>query len=397
MCKLKNYWLLISPVCLGLIQPCCAMYEIARIQKIPIDRLLANLQQEEQLKPDNKPQIEFRLARLYAMSYAMSTHDIPTYEALNERAETKNDKKAPEDKRIIHSANAHEIWPDYRQDKVTISFAPVIAQDSLHKAIEHYRIAYSLTPSDNNVKLGLAWCLVQSKEYAEAIPMLRSLVALDDPKPLLGDRKNLQYEAAQYLAPLLNTQSDGAELKTLRALPLPDYEPHFITPVVVPLNGKLNPSELMIKTKVKFDLGLGSRCYTSWPSKKAGWLVYDQQGTRKIDSGLQLFGNYTFFLFWKDGYEAMSSLDDNHDGKLSGRELRHLAVWQDKNADGKSDKSEVLRLESLSVKSIACKSSALTDGVLNNEKGITFFSGETRATYDFILQEESNVLAAKPD
>ena len=40
-----------------------------------------------------------------------------------------------------------------------------------------------------------------------------------------------------------------------------------------------------------------------------------------ICSGLQMFGSYSFFLFWNNGYEALSALDDNQDGKLDGAEL----------------------------------------------------------------------------
>jgi hypothetical protein len=46
------------------------------------------------------------------------------------------------------------------------------------------------------------------------------------------------------------------------------------------------------------------------------------QWQREITSALQLFGNVTFWMFWRDGYAAMSALDDNGDGVLSGDNCR---------------------------------------------------------------------------
>jgi len=102
-----------------------------------------------------------------------------------------------------------------------------------------------------------------------------------------------------------------------------------------------------------------------------------------------MFGSFSFFLFWDNGYEALSALDDNHDGKLQGAELQNLAIWQDLNRDGKSDKSEVRSLIDLGVTSLSCSCTLNSDGLLSSERGVMFSSGETRNTYDFILQETS--------
>jgi len=54
---------------------------------------------------------------------------------------------------------------------------------------------------------------------------------------------------------------------------------------------------------VAFDVdgsGLGRRW--SWITKKAGWLVYDPQKNGKITSGLQLFGNVSFWCFFDNGF-----------------------------------------------------------------------------------------------
>lgn len=95
-------------------------------------------------------------------------------------------------------------------------------------------------------------------------------------------------------------------------------------------------------------------------------LVYDPEHTGVIISATQLFGSWTFGgnglasliegtsqgTPWKDGYEALSKMDKNLDGKVSGAELKDLALWFDKNQDGISQKGEVKTLSEVSVKTL---------------------------------------------
>ena len=74
-----------------------------------------------------------------------------------------------------------------------------------------------------------------------------------------------------------------------------------------------------------------------------------------ITSALQWFGNVTFWLFWSNGYEPMRALDDNADGELSGAELRHLAIWHDRNRDGVSDAGEVRPLAAHGIVALSCR------------------------------------------
>jgi hypothetical protein len=74
-------------------------------------------------------------------------------------------------------------------------------------------------------------------------------------------------------------------------------------------------------------------------------LVLDSDHSGKITSRHQLLGNYfrggNKGAPWRDGYEALASLDANGDGELSGDELKHLALWFDRNRDGVSQDGEV--------------------------------------------------------
>ena len=77
---------------------------------------------------------------------------------------------------------------------------------------------------------------------------------------------------------------------------------------------------------------------------------------------------------------------DNRDGKISGTELTNLAVWQDSNFDGRSDKSEIRTLKELKVKSLSFSQTTYVEGMLKCTAGITFANNEIRDTYDVYLK-----------
>jgi hypothetical protein len=149
-----------------------------------------------------------------------------------------------------------------------------------------------------------------------------------------------------------------------------------------------------LEAEVWFDAdGSGRARRWTWIAPSAGWLVYDADGKGEIASALQMFGNVTFWLFWTDGYRALSALDDNGDGELTGRELRYLAVWQDRNGDGVSDKGEVRPVGDLGIVAISCRATA-GDGILTaarSASGIRFSDGRVAPTYDVILRPSWSV------
>jgi hypothetical protein len=368
-----------------------AMYLPTRIAHVPIKRLIENLTQEKAADPKAAPQIEFRLGRLFAMAYAMDTENIPVCEVIppydvSHRKELQN--------QLAYPGYPVSSWPPYRQLKLDATRTTPSAVRALSTAIEHFRLVFRLAPNDD-VKLGLAWCLVEAGQKAEATALLREIERVPI-QPRDGsyfgrftESERRSYEAAQYLIGLLDPKTDAKELAELRKKPKPNYEPQVETPIVIPLESGLTASDIMQNAAVKFDLCFGARRYSTWPSAKAGWLVYDKDDAGDIRSGLQMFGSYSFFLFWRNGYEVLSALDDNHDGKLDGAELQYLAIWQDRNCDGKSDKSEVLPLCELGITALSCSSAVDADGILSSEHGVSFISGETRKTYDFVLHDQS--------
>jgi hypothetical protein len=136
---------------------------------------------------------------------------------------------------------------------------------------------------------------------------------------------------------------------------------------------------------VTFDLdGSGLRRQWGWITPKAAWLVYDPQSDGQITSALQMFGNVTFWIFWRDGYAALRSLDDDGDGALRGTELHGIALWQDTNGNGLSDAGEVRSVSESGITAISCAGELDGTGTSWCPTGVTFSNGTTRPTYDWV-------------
>jgi hypothetical protein len=126
-------------------------------------------------------------------------------------------------------------------------------------------------------------------------------------------------------------------------------------------------------TLTAFPLNPGAgKMWSAWKaSAKAPLLVYNPSHDGRITSPTQLFGHWAFggqstaYLGnggtavqpkrWQNGYEALATLDQNRDGKISGAELEPLGLWFDENRDGISQPGEVKRLEEVGVTALYYK------------------------------------------
>jgi hypothetical protein len=101
-----------------------------------------------------------------------------------------------------------------------------------------------------------------------------------------------------------------------------------------------------------------------------------------------LFGNVTFWLFWRNGYEALAVLDDDRDGKLQGAELAGLALWHDRNGNGISEDGEVQPLAAHGIVALSCRYQRdfqHPDHIVFAPAGVGFADGSSRPTYDLML------------
>ena len=173
------------------------------------------------------------------------------------------------------------------------------------------------------------------------------------------------------------------DLKRLSKLPSGPVTPLVFFP------GGLEPRKVPVDTeaRVEFDLpGDGSGGFWTWLEEGAVILVWDPERSGSVQSGHQLFGAYTWRMFWKDGFEALSILDTNRDGELRGTELRGLSGWRDLDPLGVADPGEVTPLNKLGVEAIRIKSLSYPDphALAWNPVGVVMEDGRVLPIWDWL-------------
>ncbi len=140
------------------------------------------------------------------------------------------------------------------------------------------------------------------------------------------------------------TDADRAELSRIAEQTKGMPGGFAMTPLIFSMESAQPLEDLLDRSRqVRFDLaGDGRRADWPWVRPETALLVWDPAGTGEITSGRQLFGSVTWWIFWGDGYEPLALLDDDGDGWVAGRELAGLAVWRDRDGDGRSDPGEVI-------------------------------------------------------
>jgi hypothetical protein len=410
-----GFRLLWVAVILGVLQGSNAlgMFEYHETKMVPIDRLFANLQRV-QSQNTNDFEVTYRLARLHAMAYSIRPEEVTV---------RKEDENFP----VFGSPGSDSgvpdrvITPESRQIQET-------SRQHLTNAILLFERAIVLLKKSTNTseqtwmvlptQLGLAWCLDQVGRRQEALSEYRKTLRIAWKLEVVGDFSFTEWvkdvwkdvrlqqnplrphyrggvgpgvcyseETIGYLLKLLDPVKDADEIAQLKKDQMTLISlPRAITPILIPLQSGCGLAELIDPSaQVTFDLdGSGLARKWGWITPKAAWLVSDIDGSGQVKSGLQMFGNVTFWIFWRDGYEALSALDDNGDGMLSGAELRGLALWSDHNGNGVSEPGEVCPLDAFGIVSLSCLGESHFSGILWNTAGVTFQNGESRPTYDWI-------------
>ncbi|MEI6537748.1 MAG: hypothetical protein WCN98_20560, partial [Verrucomicrobiaceae bacterium] len=135
--------------------------------------------------------------------------------------------------------------------------------------------------------------------YLKAFDAAKAKDAAQRNKPLLGMKDLVSHEAGKaYLEK--NPKGERAEeitehLAKLNALPMGP-----VTPVIAAQAGSIH--ELFDGKNASFDItGLGWKQTYPWPGAHAAFVVWDPLHTGAIADGKQLFGFYTWGIFWKDG------------------------------------------------------------------------------------------------
>jgi tetratricopeptide (TPR) repeat protein len=375
--------LLVAFAALLPIHPVEARYRHVDVINVPVPRVIDNLERQLKQDPGNVT-VRGNLARAYAMAYALESDTIAVVA-----------KNAKDGANLIPWFG-YEPPLTYKVKPKSEEARRELSRRYLDKALENYSALLERKPDDLVAMLGHAWSLEQAGAKEKAIAEYRKIIEKAWPqesksKGIFGTF--VTEEAAHYLLPLLDKETDKREIAALEARVAHLQKiGRAITPLVVPLGFRPAAVDLEDRSAVVlFDAdGSGVPKRWTWIAPDAGWLVYDPHHTGRITSGLQLFGSVTFWMFWQNGYEALAALDDDGDGMISGDELEGLAVWQDSNGNGISEMGEVRSLRELGIVALSIRfeeDATHPDRIRFSSHGVHFTDGSSRPTYDIILQQ----------
>ncbi|MBD3265538.1 hypothetical protein GF373_02615 [bacterium] len=205
--------------------------------------------------------------------------------------------------------------------------------------------------------------------------------------------KPIAIEAGQGIIHLIGEEENEPhyawEVKAIyRAMETATLKTGVITPIIFSLDKAVNGLGDLLDTqsRVAFDLdGDGKASRWPWVKPDTAILVWDPEQEGTITSGKQLFGSVTWWMFWRNGYDAMDALDDNRDGWLSGDdEPRGLAVWRDANQNGRSEAGEVTPIGRTAIQAIATRAEYNQENQIGHSAGLKLKSGAILPTFDWV-------------
>ena len=137
------------------------------------------------------------------------------------------------------------------------------------------------------------------------------------------------------------------------------------SPIILNLDNDLSDGGIFdlapAERGVYFDIdGSGKKTHVSWPEPGSAnaWLALPVNG--KVESGKQLFGNFTAHSNDDNGWVALAWYDSrenggNEDGVIDGKDAIYsrLRLWVDKNHDGVAQPEELYPLAKMGVFSIS--------------------------------------------
>lgn len=381
---------------LALAEPTHAKF--ARPVAVPVERLESKAEAYLKTKPEDANGW-YLLGRIHYLAFVMNSDSLNVGGGM------------PEDGSLPY---LHHFQGGGKAGEKPKPITPAAVARHVAEALRCFDKALSLKADDGLVLLGKASLLEQYGEpdrqkalekvaskpkpaakeeiialYLKAYDASKSEDAAVKYMPLLGLQELVSHEAGQAYAKLAPDGPRAAEIsKHLAKLKELDMGP--VTPMIAARAESIQ--QLFTGEQADFDVtGLGWTRSYPWPGGRAAFLVWDSECRGAIRDGRQLFGFYTWGIFWKDGYAALAMLDDNNDGVLADGELNGVSLWTDANANGISEPGEVVTAEDSAVKAIRVQA-YFNEGVHPTcPNGIEFFDHEPWTTWDWMAEPVSSL------
>ncbi|MEO8028707.1 MAG: hypothetical protein ABI823_19660 [Bryobacteraceae bacterium] len=369
---------------------CCTISLFAMFvgpSNAPVERIIANISafiKDHPAKADGY----YSLARTHYLAYSLEIRNLQYHPGSKDYTPT--------------PYNGFSVGRalDFQKQAGAPPLKPADRERHYEEALKNFRRALELSPNNGLYLLGLA-CLQDDHGDTESA-IATYLAAFDAALPEESKATSVgpagihafsAFEAGTGYTRLVRKRGvKPAEQATLARVEagvakLQKLPMGPITPVVLsldPLRTRL--ADLLAPgIEANFDLdGTGRAQRYPWLKPDAALLVWDPERTGAVTSGRQLFGTVTWWMFWENGYRALDSLDDNRDGKLSGSELRGLALWFDRNQNGRCDPGEVVPIEDTLIESIATSFTGRDGDSLVSTGGLRLEDGRTLPTWDWI-------------
>jgi hypothetical protein len=134
--------------------------------------------------------------------------------------------------------------------------------------------------------------------------------------------------------------------------------PSCDTPIVLSFDGRA-----VAFVSVDGEFAIGHDTHT-WVDASTPWLAADFDGDGAIDDETELFGTATEHHAYANGFDALASFDDDHDGAITPRDgvWPMLRVWRDVDQNRRSSPDELATLADNHVVSLALDYVAASEG-----------------------------------
>ena len=164
-------------------------------------------------------------------------------------------------------------------------------------------------------------------------------------------------------------------------------------PIILDLDGD-GLETVGLASNIYFDHdGDGVLTKTGWVGKDDALLVWDRNANGRIDTGAELFGDFTVLpngTLAPNGFAALAALDANGDGVIDATDpaFAELKLWRDISQDGVSQGGELVSLADAGIVSLnlahSLKNQRLANGnTLAREGTFTRADGSTSAMGEF--------------